>query len=131
CFSGTAAPNLDNAVATAFCGDFNQNLDAYVSDAEPAGAELRWSLSADVSDSNTFLGSSFVSSPGTYYGFFYDPVNDCASATLEVTLAQNTAPTAGTETAVSACSNSSDGNSLINLDDRLSLDADEGIWSLT
>ncbi len=45
-------------------------------------------------DPNTHEPSSVISSdfPGTYYGFFWDAANNCASPTLEITLEFNTTP---------------------------------------
>jgi gliding motility-associated-like protein/uncharacterized repeat protein (TIGR01451 family) len=57
---------------------------------------LTWTTDLDnILDPNTHLLSSVVSSdfPGTYYGFFYDVDDNCASPVLEITLEFNTTPT--------------------------------------
>ena len=79
CRAGTTAPALDGSVFTAFCDVFNQDLDLYISNAAPVGSELRWSTSSDISVTADYLGGSVVSAPGTYYGFFYDALNECFS----------------------------------------------------
>lgn len=129
CFAGGTAPDLDSGVDTAFCGGFTQNLNLYVSGAVPLGTVMRWSTNSDTSVVGDYLVSSIVTAPGTYYGFFYDAGNDCASPGLEITLVQNNAPNTGTVTNVSACSNGSNGESFIDLDDRISGE-DPGIWTL-
>ncbi|MEM9075584.1 MAG: gliding motility-associated C-terminal domain-containing protein, partial [Bacteroidota bacterium] len=130
CFAGNTAPLIDGSVPTVFCDAFVQDLDAYTNSVSPSGSDLRWNLSSDVSDSSTFLTSSTVSTPGIYFGFFYDVINDCTSPTFSVELIQNTTPSAGTATNVSVCDDSNDGNSLVNLDSQLT-GADSGTWLLT
>ena len=73
---------------------------------------------------------SLVSDAGTYYGFFYDSVNNCASPILSITLTLNTTPFAGNPVNVSACSISTNGDSIINLDNQI-VGADAGGWLLT
>ncbi|MEE1962237.1 Calx-beta domain-containing protein [Allomuricauda taeanensis] len=96
CFSGTMAPTLDNSVPTAFCNSFSQDLDDYVANTPPTGSVLRWSTNSNTSVTGDYLGSSTVSATGTYYGFFYDAVNDCASNVLQITITDcsNVCPTA-------------------------------------
>ena len=130
CVAGITAPALNGSVATVFCDAFVQDLDAYTNSVPPAGSDLRWSQSSDVSDSSTFLNLSTVNAPGTYFGFFYDAINDCTSPTFSVTLTQNTTPSAGTATNISTCDDSNDGNSVVDLDDQL-VGADAGSWLLT
>ncbi|MER3374107.1 MAG: gliding motility-associated C-terminal domain-containing protein, partial [Allomuricauda sp.] len=129
CFAGTTAP-VANSTPTAFCDGINQDLDAYTSSVAPAGSILRWSTNDDTSVTGDFLGGSTATAPGTYYGFFYDSVNECASPTLEVTLTLNTTPNPGTAMNVSRCSNSGDGVSILLLDNTLT-GADPGTWALT
>jgi gliding motility-associated-like protein len=95
CPAGDLAPVLDPAVPTAFCDATSQDLDEYTNSTPPAGSELRWTADLDgIFDPNTHLISSVISSdfPGTYYGFFWDIDENCASPTLEVTLEFNTTP---------------------------------------
>src|SRR5690606_21922611 len=116
-------------IETAFCGSFTQNLNLYVLGAAPSGTVLRWSTNSDTSVSGDYLISGMVSTAGTYYGFFYDAGNDCASPGLEVTLVQNNVPMPGTTNNASVCSNSSNGGSFIDLDQRI-LGQDSGSWTL-
>ncbi|SDQ27203.1 Calx-beta domain-containing protein [Flagellimonas zhangzhouensis] len=129
CYAGTTAPSLDGGVPTAFCDAFNQDLDFYISSTAPAGADLRWSNNSDISVSADYLGGSVVSAPGTYYGFFYDSLNDCFSPAVSVTLTQSTTPNAGTANNVATCSNSNDGITIVDLDTTLT-GADAGTWTL-
>ncbi|WP_430965819.1 gliding motility-associated C-terminal domain-containing protein [Spongiimicrobium sp. 2-473A-2-J] len=130
CAAGTTAPVLDAPVPTVFCDVVNQDLDVYTNSVPPANSELVWSTDPDTSNDSAFLPSSIVNTTGTYYGFFYDAVNSCASQTLEVTLTTNTTPSPGIVNNVSACSSNGDGNSIIDLDDQLT-GADAGNWALT
>ncbi len=95
-----------------------------------------WSTNPDASQIGDHLTSSVVtdtelSVTDTYYGFYYDSVNDCASPTVEVILSVNEEPNPGTTTGVSRCADSNNGNTILDLDDRLSIDADPGLWTLT
>ncbi|WP_165819402.1 gliding motility-associated C-terminal domain-containing protein [Flagellimonas aquimarina] len=130
CAAGNAAPVLDGSVLSTFCDAFSQDLDLYTMSVPPAGSDLRWNASADISNSGTYLPTSTVSSEGTYFGFFYDALNDCTSSTFSVTLTQNTTPSPGTTTNIATCDNSGEGDSVVDLDDQLT-GADAGSWSLT
>ncbi|RIV38137.1 DUF11 domain-containing protein, partial [Flagellimonas lutimaris] len=130
CFAGTTAPALDGSVVTTFCDDFNQDLDLYILNTAPVGAELRWSTNSDISVTVDYLGGSVVSAPGTYYGFFYDALNDCFSNATPVTLTQSFTPTTGIASNLGTCSDAGNGDTLVDLDDSLS-GADPGAWQLT
>ena len=130
CRAGTTAPALDGSVFTAFCDVFNQDLDLYISNAAPVGSELRWSTISDISVTADYLGGSVVSAPGTYYGFFYDALNDCFSNATPVTLTQSFTPTTGVASNLGTCSDSGNGDTLVDLDDSLT-GADPGTWVLT
>jgi gliding motility-associated-like protein len=96
CDAGTTAPVLDPVVPTTFCDATSQDLNDYTNTPAPAGTVLTWTTDLDnILDPNTHLLSSVVSSdfPGTYYGFFYDVDDNCASPVLEITLEFNTTPT--------------------------------------
>ncbi|WP_187269474.1 T9SS type B sorting domain-containing protein, partial [Flagellimonas hymeniacidonis] len=134
CAAGNGAPGVDPNVDTDFCNDdgsFAQDLDVYATGSPPPGAVLRWSGSSDTSDDSLYLPTSTATSAGMYYGFYYDAINDCASPnSIEIDLIVNSTPSAGTTTNISACSDSNDGDSVVDLDDQLS-GADAGSWSLT
>ncbi len=140
CAAGAATPIL-NDTGRQFCvevlDDFSQELDEYVDGVAPSGSQLVWSTSSDTSLSGAYLSSSVVtgtqvSAQDTYYGFYYDSLNDCASPnTVEVVLSVNEEPNPGTTTAVSRCSDSGSGNNtILDLDDRLTGE-DAGFWTLT
>lgn len=130
CFAGDAPPVLNPGIPTAFCDSFNQDLNLYVMGTPPTGSVLRWSTNSDLSVTADHLPGSIVSVAGTYYGFYFDAGNNCFSTALEVTLSQNSSPNPGTPTNVSACSLSFFGDSLIDLDSRLS-GQDPGTWTLS
>ena len=130
CRAGSTTPAFDGSVATAFCDAFNQDLDLYISNVAPAGAELRWSSNSDISVTTDYLGGSVVSAPGTYYGFFYDALNDCFGNVTPVTLTQSFTPTTGVASNLGTCSDSGNGDTLVDLDDSLT-GADPGTWVLT
>lgn len=96
CAASTMAPTLDSSVPTTFCNSFNQDLDDYVTNTPPMGSVLQWSTNSDTSATGDYLGSSTVNTTGTYYGFFYDAVNDCTSNVLQITITDctNVCPTA-------------------------------------
>jgi gliding motility-associated-like protein/uncharacterized repeat protein (TIGR01451 family) len=132
--AATTSPVL-NGFETEFCvnvlADFSQNLNDYVDTTPPPGANLRWSTNPNLSVTGDYLTGSLVDQADTYYGFFYDALNNCTSpSSVTVTLTVNEEPNAGTTINVAPCSNSADGNTIIDLDDRIS-GQDPGTWALT
>ncbi len=128
CAAGVTAPILDATEETAFCDAFNKDLDDYTTSTAPVGSALTWSTNPDpLQDTDHII--SVVNVAGTYYGFFYDAINDCASPTLEITITANTTTSPGTATNAAACSIPANGVSIIDLDDQLA-GADAGNWSL-
>ncbi|MEE9363058.1 MAG: gliding motility-associated C-terminal domain-containing protein [Cellulophaga sp.] len=128
----TTAPVLNSAVSMNFCGTpFNQNLDAYSNSTPPVNTVLRWSTSSNTALTGQYLGGSNVTQEGTYYGFFYDALNNCASGTLQVILVANDSPTAGTTSDFAACNMVATGNiTQVDLDDRIT-GQDGGTWAIT
>ncbi len=96
CTAGNLAPTLNpSAPDTDYCGDsIVLDLDDFVTGSGPVGTELRWSTVSDTSDEAAHLLSSAinVSNGGSYFGFYWDDVNSCASPFLEVTLALRPIP---------------------------------------
>lgn len=130
CLAGTDAPMLDPAQNTNFCDAFTKDLDDYSMTTAPAGSELRWSTqNTGLDNEANHLPSSVVTSTGTYYGFFFDPLNDCASPTLEITLTQTTSPSPGIANNASACTVVANGNTAIDLDDQIDGE-DAGVWTI-
>ena len=139
CYAGTIAPALNDNVRD-FCVEttttFTEDLDNYFDGTAPSGAPLVWSTNPDASQIGDHLTSSVVtdtqlSVTDTYYGFYYDSVNDCASPTVSVVLSVNETPNAGNTTGGSVCNTTeTGGNTIIDLDDRIT-GQDSGSWSLT
>ncbi|TDQ32248.1 T9SS type B sorting domain-containing protein [Zeaxanthinibacter enoshimensis] len=94
CDAGNTAPVRDADVADVFCDVITTGLDDYTNSNPPSGTTLTWSANPDPLIVANHLTQAQVDnpSPGTYYGFFYDATNSCASPTLEVTLTVNTTP---------------------------------------
>ncbi|WP_062058211.1 fibronectin type III domain-containing protein [Sediminicola sp. YIK13] len=106
CPAGNLAPELDPLIETVFCDAVEQDLDAYTNSTVPAGSVLTWTTNnLDLLDTDSHLPDSVVPSdfPGTYYGFFYDAANNCASPALEVTLEFNSSPTITSTTPAEIC----------------------------
>ncbi|WP_405399331.1 Calx-beta domain-containing protein [Maribacter sp. Asnod2-G09] len=95
-----AAPTLDTSVSNIYCvetaGDaFSANLFDFTSSAAPAGTVLTWSRVSNPLNTNSHLTvaeAQDVDLPASYYGFFYDAANDCASGTIEVQIVRNVLP---------------------------------------
>lgn len=96
-----AAPILNTDVQTIFCGTLTyddgslMSLNDYTDSTAPAGTVLTWSLLSDPLNENAHLTPAEVNNPtndGSYFGFFYDAANDCASGTIEVELTLNPIP---------------------------------------
>uniref|UniRef100_UPI0023493E2F T9SS type B sorting domain-containing protein n=2 Tax=Flavobacteriales TaxID=200644 RepID=UPI0023493E2F len=130
CAAGNTAPTFVDGSIVAFCDGFTQNLNDYTNSLPPAGSALQWSTNSNTNSTEDYLLTSTVTTSGTYYGFFYDALNGCASSTLEVTIEQNTTPSAGTTTNIATCSNSGDGGTVVDLDDQITGE-DAGTWLLT
>ncbi len=111
CPAGINAPVLDSDVESVFCNTASQDLNNYTNSTPPSGTTLKWTTNnLDLLDTNAHLDDSVVSSdfPGTYYGFFYDSTNNCASPALEVTLDFNTSPSLTSTTPAEICGEGSD-----------------------
>ncbi|MEM9000242.1 MAG: Calx-beta domain-containing protein, partial [Bacteroidota bacterium] len=132
CATGTNAPVLDATEPTDFCDTLNKDLDDYTNSGVPMNAVLRWALSdANLDDDTTHLSSSVVNAPGTYFGFFFDLSNSCASPALEVTINLSNTPSSGTPINTSACSDATNGPTTVDLDDQLNGLVDSGSWTFT
>ncbi|MEJ2162463.1 MAG: gliding motility-associated C-terminal domain-containing protein, partial [Robiginitalea sp.] len=106
CESGNSAPALNPEVPTTFCtGEVLPSLDSYTDSTPPANTELIWSINPNqlIEDGYLLPGQVNSPSPGTYYGFFYDATNSCASPVLEITLAQNETPAITSTTGGESC----------------------------
>ena len=104
CDAGDTAPVEDSSISKQFCDTIEQDLDAYTTTTAPSGTELKWAADdSNLSDDSSHLASSIVTNPGTYYGFFYDAVNQCASPALEIVLQLNDTPTVDSTTPATQC----------------------------
>ena len=130
CAAGNTPPTFVGGSITTFCDSFTQNLDDYTNSVPPGGAVLRWSTNSNTAVTADYLLTNTVTAPNTYYGFFYDALNDCASPTLQVVVEQNSTPNPGTTTNVATCSNSAEGDTVVDLDDQI-IGEDAGSWLLT
>ncbi|MEP2238313.1 MAG: Calx-beta domain-containing protein [Maribacter sp.] len=95
-----AAPTLDTSVSNIYCveaagDDFSANLFDFTSSTAPTGTVLTWSRVSNPLNTNSHLTvaeAQNVDLPASYYGFFYDEANDCASGTIEVQIVRNVLP---------------------------------------
>jgi gliding motility-associated-like protein/uncharacterized repeat protein (TIGR01451 family) len=100
-----AAPVLDTSVSTLYCVDrpttlepnptFLANLFDYTQSTAPSGTVLTWSRISNPLNTNSHLTvaeAQNINSPASYFGFFYDAVNSCASGTIEVEIIENELP---------------------------------------
>ncbi|MDO6471371.1 Calx-beta domain-containing protein [Maribacter sp. 1_MG-2023] len=95
-----AAPTLDTTVSNIYCveeagDDFSANLFDFTNSTAPAGTVLTWSRVSNPLNTNSHLTATEaqdVDLPASYYGFFYDEANDCASGTIEVQIVRNVLP---------------------------------------
>ncbi len=93
CIAGNQAPILNPDAPTVFCDVIDANLGDYSDSQAPQGTTFTWSIDgSDLTNTSAHLSNLQVDQGGTYYGFFYDAANDCASPALEVQLTQNTTP---------------------------------------
>ncbi len=107
CTAGNTAPALNADVPTIFCGVIDRSLSEYTNSAAPAGSVLTWSTDSNPTNEEAHLLGALVTDPpmvgGTYYVFFYDTVNNCASPTAQVNLVINTTPALNSTEGTTRC----------------------------
>jgi gliding motility-associated-like protein len=100
CVAGNLAPVLNTSEETDFCGPITRGLNDYVTggtSSAPAGTTLKWAttsmLTRPVLEEN-FIADAQVVNPlsGTYFGYYFDALNECASPSLEVNLIAKIVP---------------------------------------
>ncbi|MBC2838813.1 Calx-beta domain-containing protein [Robiginitalea sp. SC105] len=95
CDAGDNAPGLEADQATNFCtGEVIPPLTDFVISNPPAGTTLTFSQNIDPLVVANHLNAAQVAAPvaGTYYAFYYDAANGCASPLLTLTLVRNATP---------------------------------------
>ncbi|WP_366585238.1 Calx-beta domain-containing protein [Muricauda sp. ANG21] len=103
CNADGATPSLDLTQPTTFCGEeLLVDLDDYVTNAAPPGTELRWSTDPDPLQTDQHRNSQ-VTNPASYFGFFWDAINNCPSAVVTVTLELFPTPTITNTTGAERC----------------------------
>jgi gliding motility-associated-like protein/uncharacterized repeat protein (TIGR01451 family) len=106
-----AAPVLDTSVSNVYCVEtlttaFSANLFDYTSSVAPSGTVLTWSrVSTPLTTTShlTTAEAQDVNTPASYYGFFFDAANNCASGTIEVQIVRNVIPQLVTITGNERC----------------------------
>ena len=95
CIAGDVAPTLaPDAPATAFCDTIDVSLSDFTNSSPPPSTTLKWSSDSNLENTAAHLTVAQINAPlaGTYYAFFWDAVNTCASPALVVNLALTTTP---------------------------------------
>ncbi len=97
CLAGNRPPELNTNIATTYCvatnnTNFPVDLSIYTSSTAPSGSELIWSRSNDYTRQDAYINGSIIQQTGTYYAFFLDRVNNCASPVLPVSIILKTNP---------------------------------------
>ncbi|SEL50964.1 gliding motility-associated C-terminal domain-containing protein [Maribacter orientalis] len=95
-----AAPVLDASVSPIYCvvdigSAFSANLYDFTTSIAPSGTVLTWSRVSNpliINSHLTVAEAQDVSTPASYYGFFYDAANNCASGNIEVQIVRNIIP---------------------------------------
>ncbi|SKB38739.1 Calx-beta domain-containing protein [Maribacter arcticus] len=95
-----AAPVLDASVSPIYCvvdtgSAFSANLFDFTTSIAPSGTVLTWSRVSNPLTITSHLSpaeAQDISTPASYYGFFYDAANNCASGNIEVQIVRNIIP---------------------------------------
>ncbi|WP_273565805.1 gliding motility-associated C-terminal domain-containing protein [Maribacter halichondriae] len=108
CLAGDAAPVLNSGVDTTFCDNITVSLSDYTSSTPPdSNSVLRWSTDSDLENTSAHLSSTEVNATltlaGTYYAFFWDAANTCASPALVVNVILNDTPIVSNVQAETRC----------------------------
>lgn len=84
CATAGAAPTVSSATATIICPAITVNLNSLVTSTRPAGIVLQWFTND--THTGTPYATPAAATAGTYYAFYYDPVNNCYSPAAVVTV---------------------------------------------
>ncbi len=134
CAAGITAPPLNTAPSTEFCDVASVSLNTYVvggAPSAPPGSSLRWSLIPNPTTTGDLVATT-ASVSDTYYGLYWDSIDECGSPSLELVLTFSSSPSAGTTTNASACNNDDPDFTprKIELDDLITGE-DAGDWAQT
>lgn len=95
CIAGDVAPTLaSGAPGTTFCDTIDVSLSEFTNSAPPPSTTLKWSSDSNLENTAAHLTAAQINAPlaGTYYAFFWDAANTCASPALVVNLALTATP---------------------------------------
>ncbi|TJY34024.1 gliding motility-associated C-terminal domain-containing protein [Pontimicrobium aquaticum] len=79
---------VNNTKSVVFCQPETTNLNDYISPSsiQPSGSVLTWSTNVDPLATSYHLTNTNVTAPGTYYAFYYNDVDNCASPVAQLNL---------------------------------------------
>ena len=95
CDAGDVAPEAASDEDTTFCtGDIIPPLTDFVVSNPPANTVLTFSQNPDPLVVSNHLNQQQIDNPvaGTYYAFYFDSANNCASPLFTITIVRNTTP---------------------------------------
>ncbi len=95
CDAGDVAPEPSSDEDTTFCtGDIIPPLTDFVVSNPPTNTVLTFSQNPDPLVVSNHLNQQQIDNPvaGTYYAFYYDAANNCASPLLTITIVRNSTP---------------------------------------
>jgi gliding motility-associated-like protein/uncharacterized repeat protein (TIGR01451 family) len=95
CDAGDVAPLRNNVQSLEFCtADIIPSLTNFVISNPQNNNVLRFTRNPDLLDTTGYLTDAEIAEPeiGTVYAFYLDPVNNCASPSISLTLVRNTTP---------------------------------------
>ncbi len=105
CTAGNTAPVL-NSNQTVFCGPIPASVELtdYAPNTGPNNNPLKWS-SSQTDPIPNIVANAVVQNPGpgTYYGFYHDETNDCASPVAALTLASKPVPAVSAANGAERC----------------------------
>ena len=82
----TFTSTVENTKAVIVCDSKKVDLDDYISSTGPSGSVLTWSTNSDPLVVADHLSDSNITPPGTYFAFYYNHAEDCASPVAQLDL---------------------------------------------
>ena len=120
CTAGSVAPVL-NSSETVFCGPIPASVELtdFAPNTGPNNNPLKWSSTETDPISNIVANAVVLNPPpGTYYGFYHDETNDCASPVVPLTLISRPVPDVSSANGAERC-----GLGVVNLTASVTLNA--------